>query len=161
MSRWRDIKQGKSEIPKNETKEETLDNQSCTSIPPRIKAFIVDMFMIMMPLAYLTTYVFMNGKDDFQGSQEARWGISLIYGLIIIIFWVAKGQTPGLKVYGLKLIDAKTRNKISLPKAILRYLLFLFSAMSIALAFLPFFRKDKKTFQDLVTNSLVVKSSDN
>ena len=162
MSRWRDIKHGKNEIPtqNNEDKRKSLNFESCASIPQRIKAFIVDMFMIMMPLAYLTTYVFMDGKDDFQGSDEARWSLSIVYGLIIIFFWVVKAQTPGLKAYSLKLIDAKTKEKISFPKAILRYLIFLFSAMSVALAFLPFFRKDKKTFQDLVSNTLVVSTTD-
>jgi uncharacterized RDD family membrane protein YckC len=157
MSRWRDIKAGKKEPLKEESKNNDLNSNICTSIPDRIKAFIVDMFMIMMPLAYATTYVFMNGKDDFQGSQEARWGLSIIYGLIIIVFWIAKGQTPGLKAYGLKLIDEKTREKISFPKAILRYFSFLFAGTTIILTFLPFFRKDKKTFQDLVANTLVIK----
>jgi len=159
MSRWRDIKGGKKEIPAEDLKENNLNLDICTSIAARIKAFIVDMFMIMMPLAYATTYIFMNGKDDFQGNEEARWSLSIIYGLIIITFWVLKGQTPGLKAYNLKLIDAKTKEKISFAKAILRYLSFLFSAMTIALAFLPFFRKDKKTFQDLVSNTLVIKTS--
>ncbi len=159
MSRWRDIKGGKKEIPTEDLKKNDLNLDICTSIPARIKAFVVDMFMIMMPLAYTTTYLFMNGKDDFQGSEEARWSLSIIYGLIIITFWIAKGQTPGLKAYNLKLIDTKTKEKISFPKAILRYLCFLFSAMTIVLAFLPFFRKDKKTFQDLVSNTLVIKTS--
>lgn len=98
----------------------------------------------------------MDGKDDFQGSQEARWTLSLTYGLIIIIFWIAKGQTPGLKAYSLKLLNEKTKEKISLPKAILRYIAFLFSSMTIILAFLPFLRKDKKTFQDLVSGTIVI-----
>ncbi len=160
MSRWRDIKGGKKEIPTDDFKNDELKSDICTSIPSRIKAFVVDMFMIMMPLAYATTYLFMDGKEDFQGSDEARWSLSIIYGLIIITFWIAKGQTPGLKAYNLKLIDAKTKENISFAKAILRYLSFLFSAMTIVLAFLPFFRKDKKTFQDLVSNTLVIKTSD-
>lgn len=159
MSRWRDIKGGKKEIPSENLKKDDLNFDVCSSIPARIKAFVVDMFMIMMPLAYLTTYVFMDGKDDFQGSEEARWSLSIIYGLIIITFWIAKGQTPGLKAYNLKLIDAKTKEKISFAKAILRYISFLFSAITIVLAFLPFFRKDKKTFQDLISNTLVIKTS--
>ena len=153
MSRWRKVKH------KNNTeasKEEVNFIEACASIPSRIKAFIVDMFMIMMPLAYLTTYVFMDGKEDFQGSDEARWALSLIYGAIIIVFWVLKGQTPGQKAYDLKVVDAKTKENISLPKAILRYFIFIISAVTIALAFLPFFRKDKKTFQDLVANTLVI-----
>lgn len=153
MARWRDIKQGNSEfieVPK----EENL--QISSSIPSRIKAFIVDMFMIMMPLAYLTTYVFLGGKDEFQESSEARWTISLIYGFIIIIFWVIKGQTPGHKAYDLILVDEKTKKNISVLKAIIRYIAFLFSAVTVITALLPFFRKDKKTFQDLITNTIVI-----
>ncbi|MFY4820730.1 RDD family protein, partial [Aliarcobacter butzleri] len=115
MAKWRDVKHKKNSSLENTTTEDSLI--ICASIPSRIKAFIVDMFMIMMPLAYLTTYIFMDGKDDFQGSQEARWTLSLTYGLIIIIFWIAKGQTPGLKAYSLKLLNEKTKEKISLPKA--------------------------------------------
>jgi len=159
MSRWRDAKNKKADPSIEDAKKDNLESEICSPILPRIKAFVVDMFMIMMPLAYLTTYVFMNGKDDFQGSEEARWSLSIIYGLIIITFWIAKGQTPGLKAYSLKLIDAKTKEKISFAKAILRYICFIFSAMTLVLAFLPFFRKDKKTFQDLVANTLVIKTS--
>ncbi|QDM02148.1 RDD family protein [Aliarcobacter butzleri] len=148
------VKHKKNSSLENTTTEDSLI--ICASIPSRIKAFIVDMFMIMMPLAYLTTYIFMDGKDDFQGSQEARWTLSLTYGLIIIIFWIAKGQTPGLKAYSLKLLNEKTKEKISLPKAILRYIAFLFSSMTIILTFLPFLRKDKKTFQDLVSGTIVI-----
>ncbi len=137
---------------------ESLSFSSCSSIPSRIKAFVVDMFMIMMPLAYITTYVLLDGKDDFQSNNSARWAISIIYGLVIIFFWVLKAQSPGLRAYKLKLIDAKSKKNISLAKAILRYFAFLFSSMSIILTLLPFFRKDKKTFQDLIANTLVVDS---
>lgn len=154
MSRWRDIKQEKNSSIKLNNKVLIID--SCASIPSRIKAFIVDMFMIMMPLAYVTTYILLDGKDDFQNNDSARWAISIIYGLVIIFFWVLKAQSPGLKAYKLKLIDNKTKNNISVAKAVLRYFAFLFSAMTIVLTLLPFFRKDKKTFQDLIANTLVI-----
>ncbi|WP_321313060.1 RDD family protein [Halarcobacter sp.] len=155
MSRWRDIKQGN--IKEEETSKTPEDNSLTSApIPSRIKAFLVDMFMIMMPIMYVTTYLIMDGKDDFQSSQEARWITAGVFGLIIIVFWIAKGQTPGYKAYSLKLIDNNTKNKISLGKAILRYFLFLFSATTILLAFIPFFRKDKKTIQDILSNSTVV-----
>lgn len=155
MSRWRDTKKG------TENKNQKVENQVpelevSAPLPSRIKAFIVDMFMIMMPLAYLTTYVFMDGKDEFQGSDEARWAISLIYGTVIVLFWITKGQTPGQKAYDVKLIDQKTRENISLLKAIIRYFLFLVSAMTIFLSFIPFFRKDKKTMQDIFTGTIVI-----
>ncbi|RXK12837.1 hypothetical protein CP965_09700 [Halarcobacter mediterraneus] len=158
-NRWRDIKQGNIKENLSSNKEEINDNPFASApIGHRIKAFIVDMFMIMMPIMYITTYLIMDGKDDFQGSDEARWITALVFGLIIVLFWIAKGQTPGLKAYSLKLIDDNTKNKISLPKAIIRYLVFLISATTIILAFLPFFRKDKKTFQDLLTKSTVIQT---
>lgn len=156
MSRWRDIKKSNETTNDSIIENSTQEFESSAPLPSRIKGFVVDMFMIMMPLAYLTTYVFMDGKDEFQGSDEARWAISLIYGTIIVLFWITKGQTPGQKAYDIKLIDQKTRKNISLLKAIARYILFLVSAMTILLSFVPFFRKDKKTLQDVFTGTIVI-----
>lgn len=159
MSRWRDIKQGnvkKEEIPKIEE-----DNSPHSApIGSRIKAFIVDMFMIMMPIMYITTYLIMEGKDDFQGSDEARWITAGVFGLIVILFWIVKGQTPGYKAYSIRLVDNETEEKVSLLKAILRYFIFLISATTIILSFIPFFRKDKKTIQDLFTKTTVIQEKD-
>lgn len=157
MSRWRDVKNKNIEKPIiHEDKDNSLTS---APIPARIKAFVVDMFMIMMPIMYVTTYLIMNGKDDFQGSEEARWITAFVYGLIIVLFWIVKGQTPGLKAYSLILLDSKTEDKISLPKAIIRYVIFLFSATTILLTLVPFFRKDKRTIQDILTNSIVILQS--
>ena len=163
MSRWRDIKQsnGKKETTVSQSQQD--DNSSDTTnimisapIPQRIKAFVVDMFMIMMPIMYVTTYLILEGKDDFQGSNEARWITASVYGLIIIFFWVVKAQTPGFKAYSLKLVDETTLKNISLGKAIFRYFIFLVSATTILLAFIPFFRKDKKTIQDILSKTIVI-----
>ena len=161
MSRWRDIKQGSVKKENKTSNEKEIDNSSTplnisAAIGLRIKAFIVDMFMIMMPIMYITTYLILEGKDDFQGSDEARWITAGVYGLIIILFWVFKGQTPGFKAYSLKLVDEETKSNISFGKAILRYLIFLISATTILLSFIPFFRKDKKTVQDLFSKTIVI-----
>jgi len=157
MSRWRDIKQGNIKEEKKETSKDFQDNSlKSAPLPSRIKAFIVDMFMIMMPIMYVTTYLIMEGKDEFQSSEAARWITAGVFGLIIILFWISKGQTPGYKAYSLKLYDNKSKGKISLGKAILRYFIFIISATTILLTFIPFFRKDKKTIQDILSNSTVV-----
>ncbi len=156
MSRWRDIKQGNTQKKEENPKVEIDTSPSSAPIGSRIKAFIVDMFMIMMPIMYITTYLIMEGKDDFQGSDEARWITAGVFGFVVILFWIIKGQTPGYKAYSIKLIDNETKNNVSLPKAILRYFIFLMSATTILLSFLPFFRKDKKTIQDLLTKTTVI-----
>lgn len=163
MARWRDIKKGKvsktDEKPvKNETK--TLDINISASPINRIKAFITDMFMIMMPIMYITTYLVMDGKDSFQGSDIAHWITMAVYGAITIAFWVIKGQTPGFKAYSLKLIDDNTKETLTIGLAVARYAMFIISAITIVGALLPFFRKDKKTLQDLIMQTSVIKIDD-
>jgi uncharacterized RDD family membrane protein YckC len=154
MARWRDIKQ--NNIQEHSSKESSSQEETLADIPSRIKAFIVDMFMIMMPIMYISTYLILDGKEDFQGSSEARWITSAVFGIIIITFWILKGQTPGFKAYNIKLVDNKTHHNISLLKAFIRYLVFIFSAVTIILAFVPFFRKDKKTIQDVIAGTCVI-----
>jgi len=157
MARWRDTKKNKN-TQKTTTKNKIKDiipNQSASPLF-RFKAFITDMFMIMMPIMYVTTYIILDGKDSFQGSEIARWLTMGLYGLIVIIFWVKKGQTPGFKAYDLVLISDKDKKTLGVIPAILRYCMFIISAISIIGFIIPFFRKDKKTFQDLVMNTSVI-----
>jgi uncharacterized RDD family membrane protein YckC len=156
MARWRDIKQGRVSSTKYKKLASNKYLEPCASILSRIKAFITDMFMIMMPIMYITTYIILDGKDEFQSSEPARWITMIVFGIITILFLIKKGQTPGLKAYSLKLIDSNTKQLITFPKAFFRYILFLIASVSIVGALLPFFRKDKKTLQDLATNTCVI-----
>ena len=155
MARWRDIKKNKAQ--KNQNQQDSFIYGLCASPLHRVKAFITDMFLIMMPIMYITTYIIMDGKDSFQGSEIARWVTMIVYGAIIVAFWVKKGQTPGFKAYDLILIDDKTQQTLGVVKATLRYIFYIISAVSIIGFIIPFFRKDKKTFQDLVMQTSVVR----
>jgi uncharacterized RDD family membrane protein YckC len=86
----------------------------------------------------------------------ARWITMGIYGLLVIVLWVKKGQTPGFKAYDIILISDKDKKTLGFISALLRYFMFIVSAISIIGVLLPFFRKDKKTFQDLVMNTSVI-----
>jgi len=151
------VKKGKYSV-KNQSSESGKHDEGlqCAHLPNRIKAFVVDLFLIMMPIMYITTYFIMEGKDDFQGSETARWVTSLLYGVIIIAFWVKNGQTPGFKAYDLKVVDETTKETLSIFKAVVRYLLFIVSAVSIVGLLFPFFRKDRKTLHDLLSKSCAV-----
>lgn len=125
----------------------------------RIKAFIVDMFMIMMPIMYVTTYILLSGKNDFQGNDLAKWLTALIFAITIIVFWKLKGQSPGLKAYDIKIVDQISKQNISWVQAINRYFVFALSAISIVGLFVPFFRKDKKTLQDLIAHTTIINTN--
>jgi uncharacterized RDD family membrane protein YckC len=162
MARWRDVKKGKvskNDNTRKQTKQKDQNSSSivCASALDRTKAFITDMFMIMMPIMYITTYLVMEGKEEFQASDTAHWITMAVYGVITVIFWVKKGQTPGFKAYDIKLIDDQTNEKPTLGIAIARYMMFIVSAVSIVGFLLPLFRKDKKTLQDVVLQTSVIK----
>lgn len=126
----------------------------------RIKAFIVDMFFIAMPLLYITTYLVLGSKEAFQENQFAIAIVWAIYGFITSIFIAKSAQTPGYKFSQIYLIDLKTGRKISFFKAFLRFVCFILAGFSIVGLFLCFFRKDKLNLHDLLTQTApVIKKS--
>jgi uncharacterized RDD family membrane protein YckC len=150
MIRWRKVKQNKKDVKIFEQK----INQA--SFLDRLKAYIIDFFMLYVPVIYFFGYIVYDGKEDFKSSQVAPFLVVLVYGIITILFWIKNGQTPGKKAYNLKLIDEKNSKLLSFPKAIFRFIMFLVSATSFIGVLLPLIRKDKKAFHDLITKSVVV-----
>ncbi len=156
MSRWRDIKQGKEQAHLDQTPS-SLPIEPCASISSRIKAFFLDGFLITTPVFYLVIYFVMGSGEAFSQNKGNGWLIILgVDLLIIVLFWLKSGQTPGLKAYDLKLVQTQSKKKINFLQGLSRYFLTLLSIISIALMFLPFLRKDKRTFQDIFSNSIVI-----
>ncbi len=122
----------------------------------RVKAFIVDLFMIYAPILYAITYVAMNGKDDFQSSQLAPLAGVTIYALIYALLLSRLGQTPGKKAYDMKVVDDASGENISFMRALFRFVAFLFTATTLLGLAIPFYRKDKKALHDLVCKTIVV-----
>jgi len=146
--RWREIKQGKNQ----KQKEPGNENENYATYPQRIKALIVDLFMIYMPILYVMTYFVLEGKDDFQNSTFAPFVAWSIYGLIYAILLARSGQTPGKRAYDIKVVKANGQN-LSFLLSVARYILFLFSATILIGVLLPLFRKDKKALHDLILNT--------
>ena len=150
--RFRDLK--KQSQKNNQIKNEIPAHKDAGYID-RIKAFITDMFMIYMPILYILAYVVLDGKDAFQDSSSAQLiGVS-VYAFIYSLFLSKTGQTPGKKAYTIKVVDARTHEKISFIRAVWRFIAFLFSATIAVGLLLPFFRKDNKTLHDLMANTVV------
>jgi len=123
----------------------------------RIKSFITDMFMIYAPILYIITYLVLGSKEEFQNSQLAPLFAVSLYGFIYALLISKFGQTPGKKAYDLKVVDDRTGNNIGFFRALLRFVMFLFTATTLLGLVLPFYRKDKKALHDLVCSTLVVK----
>ena len=161
MARWRDVKQGKTEI-KEESKESSFIDCCNGTLANRFKAFITDMFMLLMPIMYLVFYVVMGSREEFSQDKMHGWLYIVIPNMILVVgFWFYKMQTPGMKAYELEIIDSKTGKKPMLLWLINRYLFTFFVILIPILWLVPFFNKKRKTLQDYLSGTCMkIKSNE-
>ena len=154
--RFRDIKQRKvkEQVPKVKPAPKQ-DNYA--SIGLKIKAFITDSFMLLMPIMYVVFYFVMDGREGFAEHKLAGW-LYILIPLIIVqtIFLQKTGQTPGYRAYNITLIDEKTKERPSLFVILFRNLAAILSFFTIIGWMLMFFRKDNKNLHDLLSATAVV-----
>jgi uncharacterized RDD family membrane protein YckC len=124
------------------------------SVSKRVKAFIVDMFMINMPLLYFAVYIVLDGRDEFLNNQPAILICTLVFGIILSIFFTVTGQSPGYKAYNIQLTDLQTKQKPGFFRAMWRFLCFAIFG-SVFIGFLPaFFRNDKRCLHDILSDTV-------
>ena len=117
------------------------------SIIARFKAFIIDLFLISIPLLYFTTYIILNGKNDFLQNQLAIFVVWLIFGLIQSAFFAFKGASPGYKAQGIYALNLQGKR----AGFLCYFLLFLIGG-----SFLCFFTKNKRNLHDIITKTIVI-----
>ena len=122
----------------------------------RVKAFITDLFMIYTPILYAITYVVLGNKEAFQHSFWGPFSAVVLYGIIYALFLAKTGQTPGKKAYRIKVVDADTLQNISLLRALVRFVAFLFDATILIGLFFPFYNKQKKALHDIIANTIEI-----
>ncbi|NQY20699.1 MAG: RDD family protein [Campylobacteraceae bacterium] len=153
MSRWRDIKH--TEVTK--TIDKTIVTETFVSISSRFKSFLLDSFLLTTPIVYVVMYLIMGDGTAFAENRGTGWLIILLFHMpLILILWKVKKQTPGLRAYDLILVDNKSGNNISFLQAFSRYIITTLSIISFFLLFVAFFRKDKKTIQDILSNTKII-----
>ncbi len=123
----------------------------------RFKAFVIDMFMIAMPLLYLMTYAVLGSKEAFLDNQLAILAVWIIFGLIQSLFFSLKAQSPGYRANEIFLSTINGK-KPSFLTAFLRYFffitLFIFGGSLVCL-----FRRDRRALHDLLSGTIVVAKS--
>lgn len=90
---------------------------SLPSIAPfqkRFKAFIVDSFMLLMPILYIVFYLIYGSREGFAAYASRLASDSYSIWYCHNSFLKRSGQTPGYKAYDLILIDLKTQQKPSI-----------------------------------------------
>ncbi len=137
----------------------TTINEKYNFLFPRLKAFITDMFLLNMPILYITTYLLLDGKDDFLHNQFAISLCETLYCFILFLFFVTKGQTPGFRYAEIMLCSNVDINNQQRPPKAMQTLIFILVwliELSFFLWIFLFIRKDKKTLHELISNTKIV-----
>lgn len=154
--RFRDIKQGK--VQEKTSKVNSPSNtDEYASVGLKIKAFVTDAFMLLMPIMYVVFYLVMDGREDFAEHKLLGW-IYILLPLVIVqtLFMYFTGQTPGYRAYNITLIDENSKKRPTLFIIIFRNLAAILSLFTFVGWALMFFRKDNKTLHDLLSATAVV-----
>ena len=83
--RFRDVKQGKGE-------ESVIEEVSSTSkwnyasSGSKIKAFLTDSFMLVMPIMYVVFYLIMGGREGFAEHKALGWVYILVPLVICLLY---------------------------------------------------------------------------
>lgn len=124
----------------------------------KIKAFLTDAFMLLMPIMYIVFYLVMDGREDFAEHKTVGW-IYILVPLVIMqtLFMYKTGQTPGYRAYNITLIDEQSKKRPTFFIILFRNLTAILSLLTFVGWVLMFFRKDNKTLHDLLSATAVVK----
>jgi len=158
--RFRDVKQGraKAEEQKSEKRQVQQNNREYASVGEKLKAFLTDSFMLLMPIMYIVFYLVMGGREGFAEHKAVGW-LYILLPLVIVqtVFMFKTGQTPGYRAYNIEVIDEATGKRPSLFLILFRNLSAILSMATLFGWMLMFFRKDNKNLHDLLSNTAVVK----
>ena len=154
--RFRSVKQGK--LTQNKPLTETTYPYAKAS--SKIKAFLTDSFMLMMPILYVVIYLIMGGREGFAAHRALGW-LYIFIPLVIVqtIFMIKTAQTPGYRAYALEIIDESTGKKPTSFIILFRNLCAVLSFFSFFGWIMMFFRKDAKTLHDLLTHTAIISKS--
>jgi len=155
--RFRDVKQGKTEEIVIEKPHSANNKWNYASPGMKIKAFLTDSFMLVMPIMYVVFYLIMGGREGFEEHKMMGW-VYILVPLVIVqtIFMFKTGQTPGYRAYNITLIDETTGKKPSLFIILFRNLSAILSLFTFFGWIMMFFRKDKKTLHDLLSGTAAI-----
>jgi uncharacterized RDD family membrane protein YckC len=150
--KWRNAKKRKIS-----TKIDISQNIVYGTFGGRFFATIMDMFLIIMPINILIGFIYGYETMKNPSLNPTAGIIQMVLTLAVtIMFWKISGQTPGKKALNLYVVDKNSLENISIFRAIIRYLSYFISMISIIGFFLPLFRNKRESLHDLISGTLVI-----
>ncbi len=132
----------------------------------RLAAYIVDAIAIGVltaVAAVLLTFVFVvfvaNGSDALAGLSillllVAVFGISVGY---FPYFWATRGQTPGMRLFGLRVVRDRDGGPVTAGQAVLRFIGFIINSAAIYIGWIWIFVDARRRgWHDLIAGTVVI-----
>ena len=130
----------------------------------RLGAGIIDTIIFMIVAGVPLTLIYGVEYWKYEILIYGFWDIflSFIFPLIATIwFWLRFLATPGKMALKLKIVDARTGNRLSLGQSLGRYFAYILSMIPLGLGFIWIgIDKKKQGWHDKLANTVVIKSND-
>ncbi len=141
----------------------------------RLGAFLLDLILLTLILAGIRhlqivsasvldsfmelRYVPMSWGHSFRVLSGVVFGLFRLWFFYLYVFWTttARGGTPAKLLMGLRVVDQETGRNLSFPRMIVREMIGKPAGL-IPMGYgilMALFRKDKRTFHDLLSRSVV------
>lgn len=134
-----------------------MEQQELAGFWRRAFANIIDLIWLL-PLALLLG-VLAEAVNGGAISAAGELMSNVITGLVVLLFWVERGATPGKLVLGIRIIDAETGGTPPIGRLVLRYLGYIVSAIPLGLGyFWMLWDARRQTWHDKIGGTLVVKT---
>ncbi len=158
--RFRDIKHGKVAPIEKKKKSSGKTSGIYPSKRTRSKAFITDSFMLLMPIMYIVFYLVMGGREGFAANKILGWVYIIIPLVFVQIAFIAKkSQTPGMRAYNIKVVDAKSLKAPSFGQIVLRQIFAPFSRLLFGWV-LMYLRSDHRQLHELLSGTALINTDD-
>jgi len=164
--RWRTIKQ-----KKNITDRRQEPKVLYAGFWSRTLGFVTDLFMIGIPITLLIMLFFGHDQIDSAGFSDALMQnqkalekapdplASVVQILLFmgtyVLFWKKAGQTPGMKMAHIEVVDASSFGSASYLQLVTRFFSYLLSLVFFGYLW-GLFRSDKRMLHDLVSRTAVI-----
>jgi len=142
----------------------------------RLVAYLIDSIVLTalaVALALVVGLVFLGGASSADGGRSVRIAPAAVVGTILLLigilllvllyfpfFWARGGQTPGMRLFGLRVVRDRDGGRIGWGTALLRILGMYVASAVFYLGFIWILvDKRRRGFHDLIAGTVVVKRS--
>jgi len=144
-----------------------IDVEEYAGFGRRLISFIIDLLICL--IFFVTVYSLFNSGFNEQASNKSdeiqilffqNWFEELICIFVVVFMWVKFLGTPGKLLLGCHVVDAETKQHLTISQALVRYVGYFASLLPLGLGFFwVIWDKRKQGFHDKLAKSVVIVES--